>query len=69
MREAKRRRLPLTNAHIVVADYLSEGMTTRHHAASLRERFRIMARHYGLALTLAQHGRFLLRAAGRRIKR
>lgn len=69
MREAKRRRLPLTNAHIVVADYLSEGMTTRHHTASLRERFRIMARHYGLALTLAQHGRFLLRAAGRRIKR
>ena len=61
MREARRRKLPLANAHVVVADYLSEGMTTRNHKASLRERFHIMTRHYGLVLTVLQHARFLVR--------
>lgn len=62
MREAERERLPLVNLHTVVADYLSEGMTTRHHRASLWERFCIMARHYGLATALVQHAWFIVRA-------
>lgn len=69
MREARRRHIDLLNAHIVVADYLNEGMTTRHHRDSLKERFRIMARHYGLPLTLLQHGRFVLRQAAWKIRR
>lgn len=62
MREATRRQLPLANLHGVVADYLSEGMTTQHHQASLRERFRIMARHYGLLPTLMRHAWFVVRS-------
>ena len=62
MREAEREGLPLVNAHTVVADYLSEGMTTRHHKASLRERFHIMKHHYGLLTTLVQHAWFVVRS-------
>ena len=43
-------------------DYLEEGLTTRHHKASLKERFRIMARHYGLPRTLLMHAWFVLRS-------
>lgn len=62
MREAERRNLPLLNLHTVVADYLSEGLSTRHHRASLIERFCIMARHYGLWVAIAQHAWFIVRA-------
>ena len=44
-----------------LSDYLSEGMTTANQKASLRERFRIMAKHYGLLPTIAQHIWFILR--------
>ena len=62
MRAAQRQRLPLLNAHIVVADYLSEGLTTQNHRKSLFERFAIMCRHYGLILTLLMHAFFCFRA-------
>ncbi|MBD5325847.1 MAG: glycosyltransferase [Bacteroides sp.] len=57
------RRSPL-NVYIptYVADYLSEGVTTANHRASLLERFRIMRRHYGLFPTLLTH---LRKALGR----
>lgn len=51
----------LHNTHLTLIDYLSEGMTTRNHKASLKERFRIMARHYGWASTVAHHAWFALR--------
>ena len=44
-----------------VADYLNEGMTTKNHKASLRERFRIMSRHYGFLPALSLHAWFALR--------
>lgn len=56
------RLLPLP---FTVADYLSEGMTTRNHRASLLERFRLMCRHYGLPLTLFRHLSFLFRVGKR----
>ncbi len=62
MKEATRRKLPFVNAHAVLSDYLSEGMTTRHHNASLRERFRIMAHHYGFFTTLGLHAWFVVRS-------
>lgn len=46
----------------VIIDYLSEGVTTRNHKASLRERFRIMAYYYGFLPTLLRHIRFIVRA-------
>lgn len=62
MKAAKARKLPLKNTRLIVADYLNEGMTTRNHQASLQERFRIMARHYGWIPTLLQHGWFVVRS-------
>lgn len=52
----------LHNTHLTLIDYLEEGMTTQNRKASLRERFRIMAKHYGWASTVAHHAWFLLRA-------
>lgn len=49
------------NTHQVLIDYLNEGMTTRNRFASLKERFRIMAKHYGLLSTLAFHAWFVIR--------
>ena len=51
----------LHNTHLTLIDYLAEGMTTRNHKASLKERFSIMARHYGWTSTLAFHLWFVLR--------
>lgn len=53
----------MTNAYLreSVADYLSEGMTTANHRASLIERFRIMCRHYGTLRTIINHIRFIFR--------
>lgn len=51
----------LHNTHLTLIDYLSGGMTTRNHRASLHERFRIMCRHYGYLSTLARHAWFALR--------
>ena len=62
LRAADEASLPLHNTHLVVADYLSEGTTTRHHKASLRERFTIMCRHYGFFSTLMLHAWFVVRA-------
>ena len=45
----------------VIIDYLDEGMTTRNRMASLRERFRIMCRYYGVVPTVARHFKFLIR--------
>lgn len=51
----------LHNTHLVVIDYLEEGMTTQNRKASLKERFRIMAQHYGLMSTVARHVGFVVR--------
>ena len=63
MKEAAEKKLQLINSHEVVADYLEEGTTTQHHRASLRERFDVMRRHYGLPTTLLMHAWFIVRAA------
>jgi glycosyltransferase involved in cell wall biosynthesis len=61
MRQAEAGRIPLTNAHIVVADYLEGGLTTKNHRKSLLERFNIMRHHYGLLPTVCMHLYFVLR--------
>ena len=56
-----------------IISYLADGMTTRHHRASLMERYRIMCSHYGtMRATLAHLGfipRFLKRRLGRSANR
>ncbi len=66
MRQAHDMGLSLVNTHLVLTDYLAEGMTTQNHKASLRERFRIMARHYGWLTTVVMHGWFVLRQVWRK---
>lgn len=51
----------LHNTHLTLIDYLDEGMTTQNRKASLKERFRIMTKHYGLLSTTAQHIWFIVR--------
>lgn len=62
LKQTARSRQPVYNSHLILTDYLSEGLTTQNHQASLWERFRIMARHYGWLATLAQHAWFVARA-------
>ena len=52
----------LHNTHLTLIDSLEEGLTTQNQKASLRERFRIMAQHYGLISTVAHHAWFVVRA-------
>ncbi len=61
MRKAARKKLPLVYTGTTVADFMDGGMTTKNHSLSLRERFRIMTRHYGWLPTVAWHGWFLMR--------
>ena len=51
----------LHNTRLTIIDYLNEGMTTRNHKASLKEPFRIMAKHYGWLSTILHHGWFVIR--------
>ncbi len=51
----------LHNTHITIIDYLDEGLTTQNHKASLKERFHIMAKHYGWVSTVAHHIWFVIR--------
>ena len=50
-----------------IISYLADGMTTRHHRASLRERFVIMCRHYGAFTAIVRHLSFLPRYLRRRL--
>lgn len=59
---ADKQRLPFVNTGLVLTDYLSEGMTTQNHRASLFERMRIMAVHYGWLRTIYQHIWFVVRS-------
>ena len=56
----------LLNTHLTLIDYLNEGETTRHHRASLKERFWIMSKHYGLLPTIGRHMWFVIRAVIKR---
>ncbi len=66
MKRAKKRRLKLLNTHLILTDYLSEGMTTQNHKQSLKERMRIMATHYGWPTTLLRHAWFAVRLVVKR---
>ena len=68
MKEAERRHLRLVNAHAVLADFEEGGDTTQHHRDSLRERFCVMRRHYGLCQTIALHAWFVIRAVLQRLR-
>ena len=62
MQRAEKRRLRFLNSHLILTDYLSEGLTTKNHRSSLLERFRLMTLHYGWGTALAEHLWFVVRA-------
>lgn len=62
LKEAKRLNLPTVNTGAILTDYLAEGLTTQNHKASLRERFNIMANHYGRFTTYLLHVWFAVRS-------
>lgn len=61
MKEGEKQGMQNLYVHEPLADYLAEGMTTANHQASLKERFQIMAKHYGLLSTIGQHIWFIFR--------
>ena len=62
LKEAQQQHLPIVNTGAILTDYLSEGLTTQNHKASLHERFDIMAKHYGRLKTYLLHAWFAVRA-------
>lgn len=66
LKRAERLALPVCDTGLVLTDYLREGLTTCHHRESLWERFRIMARHYGWFVAVAEHCWFVVRAVLKR---
>lgn len=45
----------------ILIDYLSEGVTTANHKASLWERFKIMCHYFGVLPTVCRHVKFFIR--------
>lgn len=66
LRRAEKRRMRIVNTHLILTDYLSEGMTTQNHRKSLKERFRIMAHHYGWLSAIGAHLWFVVRGVIKR---
>ena len=62
MKQAKK----LVNVNATVVNYLRNGLSLQHHRASLKERFWIMSKHYGLIPTIARHLWFIIRAVIKR---
>ena len=50
------------NTRLTLINYLNEGMTTANRKASLKERYRIMAKYYGDISTFFHHVWFVIRA-------
>ena len=62
MQKAEKRRLRFLNTHLILTDYLSEGLTTKNHRKSLIERLRLMIHHYGWSTAILEHLWFVVRA-------
>jgi len=67
MKETERMGLTLQHTQMVIANYTEEGATTKNHHASLLERYRVMAHHYGQCQTFLLHVWFVIRAVISRI--
>jgi glycosyltransferase involved in cell wall biosynthesis len=51
----------IVNSRLRVVNYLYEGLTTANRKASLKERYAIMCKHYGVFVTVLLHGWFAVR--------
>lgn len=66
LKYAERRRLQIVNTHLILTDYLNEGLTTKNHRKSLKERFHIMSHHYGRLSAIGAHMWFVVRSVIKR---
>lgn len=66
MKRCQEEKRTLLNVNLVVCNYLQDGMTTANHRASLKERFTVMRRHYGLFTAVLMHLWFAIRAVIRK---
>jgi glycosyltransferase involved in cell wall biosynthesis len=57
------------NTGLVLTNYLMGGLSKQKHRQSLKDRFVVMRKHYGLIATLAAHGYIVLRAIWHKISR
>lgn len=62
MKKAHQERLPMRNVGFVVVNFLAGGISKKNHRNSLKERFAVMRKHYGLLPTAFMHAFFILRA-------
>ena len=62
LKAGEQKGLATLNTRRILCRYLAGGMSIKNHRASLLERFRIMAHHYGLFATIARHIWFVWRA-------
>lgn len=60
IRAAKQAR-HIQNTHLIVAKYLAGGLSQKRHKQSLKERFTILSKHYGLVPNLWNHCLITLR--------
>lgn len=61
MKQSEAEHRVLKNAHMVLVHYLEGGMSIQQHWPSLKERFVIMRRHFGLLPTIERHIWFVFR--------
>jgi glycosyltransferase involved in cell wall biosynthesis len=57
------------NTGVIMSDYLMGGMSKQRHRQSLKDRFQVMRKHFGLFQTLLAHLFIVLRALRHRIMR
>lgn len=57
------------NTRIILTNYLMGGLSKQKHRQSLKDRFAVMRKHYGLIPTLLAHGFIVLRAIWHKITR
>jgi glycosyltransferase involved in cell wall biosynthesis len=67
--EILKRSRDTVHTHLVLTDYLAGGLSKQKHRQSLRDRFRVMRRHFGLPATLAAHAWIVVRAGLHRVAR
>lgn len=64
-----KRALHIVNSHLILSDFEEGGTSTQHLKSSLKERFRIMTRHYGWIPTIIRHFWFATRFYWAKIKK
>lgn len=57
------------NTGLILTDYLMGGMSKQRHQQSLKDRFTVMRKHFGLLTTLLAHGMIVLRAGWHWVRR